>query len=111
MPRVTGPLFSIAASGRVGRVLQYRQTTRGSEVQQRSTRRAAPSTPQKSERARVHAAAIIWRTLDALTRAEWYAYAVIRGNNAWIEFCREYLLQQCTGETLPMIPALPFVEI
>ena len=80
-------------------------------MQQRSLQRTEPTTPQKSERARVRAAAMKWRTLAAYDRDEWYAYAVIRGNNAWIEFCREYLLQQCAGETLPLIPATPFMGV
>lgn len=108
MPKIKGPLFSISATGSVGPVLCFRATKRGAQAQRAPVPQAAPSPAQLAERARVKDASASWRILDATTKGEWLALATARSKNPWILFCSEYLIQQCSGATLPELPAAPF---
>jgi hypothetical protein len=105
MPKLRGPLFSIAAHGTIASAVTYRTTARGTVAQRPPIPRQTPSTPQLSERARCRAAAANWSTLDATARAPWLHLAVSRSLPVWIVFFSESTLQQVEPPARPLLPA------
>jgi hypothetical protein len=108
MAKITGPLFSIAASGRIGPVLCFRTANSRTTAIRAPIPSGGPSPPQIAERARLATCATAWRGLDDDTRSLWDAFALTELRNPWISFSREYILQQCAAPALPLIPAAPF---
>lgn len=85
MARITDPLFSRAASGRIGTALLFRAGKSGPRVSRppdpRRTNQAPPSTAQAAVRARYSAAADAWRALAPEDREQWNADARATGRN------------------------------
>jgi hypothetical protein len=106
MAKVRGPLMSVAASGRMGLFLTFRQTARGSVCQLPPIPRSSPSVPQQIERQRFAAALRAWRGLDALTKARWETRGMIFRRQPVILFVSEYLMQRCEPPALPMLPSI-----
>jgi len=75
MARVTDPLFSKSASGRLGRDLLFRGGGSGTRVSRppdpSRTNQGAPTAGQAAVRARYSAAAAQWRALDPDQREQW----------------------------------------
>lgn len=111
MPKVQGPLFSLAASGTVAKHLTFRTSPLDAIAQWKPVPTGKPSPAQLIERARVRLAAQLWMSLDLTDRQAWRDYAIARSKAPWIAFCNEYLIQQCDAENLPLIPAQPFTEL
>jgi hypothetical protein len=105
MAKLRAPLFSISASGRVGRVLCYSATRHGASARRAGRPTGQASAAQLAERERVRAATVAWLALGEPDASDWRALAVARGKNPWILFCSEYLIQQCAGASLPLLPA------
>lgn len=79
MARVTGPLFSESASGRIGTALLFRGGPAGPRVSRppdpRRTNQGPPSEAQAAVRARYSEAAAAWRALAPAERERWNADA------------------------------------
>lgn len=127
MATARGPLLSIAASGSVGKLTfselaQHRAAVaaaRGhSHIIRRKPRRpkTGPTAAQLAQRARIKAAALAWKTLDANTQARWKAkgitvYAASRNGLAfrllhgYALFMTEWITQNITAPALPLLPA------
>lgn len=105
MPRVTGPLFSFAASGTVAHLLTFRQTRHGAVVQRYSVPTGEPSDWQAGERDAMAGAAYAWQNLDAETRAIWAANSIPTTNSPWMDFFTESRRQRVDWGDPPLIPA------
>lgn len=105
MPKVTGPLFSIAASGSVARLLTFKMTAHGPVCTKTPQDLNSRSTGQAKERDRMQAAALAWQGLDDDTRTIWQSNTVPTIKSAWMCFFHEYVAQQVRPPNLPRIPA------
>lgn len=105
MSRVTGPLFSLGAVGTFGRLLTFRAGRRNTEV----IRPRPPDVPatdrQLAHRDRVREALTAWRTLEPADRQEWKTTAASWRLPTFALYLREWVLQQCTPERPPLVPA------
>jgi len=104
MAKIRSPLFSVGASGTVGRKLTFRRTANGALAQATPTPTGPPTSAQLYERNRVREAADLWRTMDAPTKAIWRNLGTLRNVNPWLIFCNEYKTQLTVSPELPLIP-------
>jgi hypothetical protein len=104
MPKVTGPLFSIAASGSVAGLLTFKQTTHGAVCTVKPANDRTRTTRQATERDRMKAAAVAWHGLDNDTRTIWQSNSLPTIKSAWMCFFHEYVAQQIIAPNLPRIP-------
>lgn len=105
MAKVRAPLFSVAASGTIGKKLTYRQTAGGSICQTPPIPTGDPSAAQTEERQRFAVALNSWATLPTATKEQWQGAALTLGHQPVMLYTREYLLQRVQPPALPMIPA------
>lgn len=96
MARVTDPLFSRSASGRIGTALLFRAGKSGPRVSRppdpRRVNQAPPSTAQAAVRARYSAATSAWRALTPAERAQWNvdARSDPRNIHGWALFLQRF---------------------
>lgn len=76
MPKVTGPLFSIGASGTIAGTINYRQTRRGSIVRKNSKPSGDPSLLQIAQRALIQFLSTSWKLLPEDFKQTWNIAAV-----------------------------------
>ena len=105
MAKIQGPLMSLSASGTVAGQLTYRATRTGNVVQRPPVPTGAASDAQRAERLRFAGALHQWDILDSGIQDQWTAAGLAFGLPAYKLFTREYLLQQCSGASLPLIPS------
>ena len=115
MAKITNPLFSLSASGQVGRLL-YRNTNGVQTARVRTFRRAPPPTAaQSAVRNSCKVAALQWAALTVAEREEWNERGIkyrstqdnenlTTLNNGWALWLQEWFLQQATATQLPLIP-------
>lgn len=104
MAKTHGPLFSLAASGSIGKVLTFNQ---GAHVQvaRRSPRSTAPpSVPQIDYRNRCRAASAYWRAMPAAEKTEWSDVAALTGRPVFAKYLLEWISQAATPEQPPLLP-------
>ena len=105
MARVVNPLFSLSASGSIGKMITFKQTPGGAVV----TRKAEPykqqSENQLLNQQTMHSALAAFKTLSTTDLARWRAVAVKKGISAWAEFFFEYHVQSVVHPGMPLIPA------
>lgn len=104
MAKTTNPLFSVAASGRIGKVLTFRQGETISTARMWRDQTAAASTYQMAARLRMSWASSIFATLTASERAKWQKYADAMSLPIFAAYMREFAAQQCTLTAHPLIP-------
>lgn len=127
MAKISGPLFSVAASGSVGALTFSRQIqpVKSDSTQQPKThiarakpkKSSIPPTPdQLACRAKCRAAAAAWAALTMPQRADWKNLGITthragQGNtalnckNGWPVFLQEWIIQHITTPSTPMLPA------
>jgi hypothetical protein len=105
MPKLQGPLFSLGASGSIGKTLVFRKTRHGLTVQRWSKPTDPATDAQLPYRAYWSAARDAWRALEAADRATWQQCATSWSLPPFTLFAREYILQRITAPNLPLIPA------
>ena len=71
MARITGPLFSLEARGKLGNNLIYQQTPNGSVVKRFSIPRNPNTEAQASQRSNFQACSTAWMNLGSLSRLSW----------------------------------------
>jgi hypothetical protein len=104
MPKLQGPLFSIGASGSIGKTLVYRRTRHGLTVQHWS-QPTDPATPsQLDNRAYWAAARNAWRNLTPTQRQPWLQCATSWSLQPFAIFAREWILQRIDPPNLPDVP-------
>ncbi len=96
--------MSISASGTLADTMTHRATRDGAVVQRKSSPTGPPSDPQASERARFARALVAWTELSAPLADRWRERAPRFGLQPVQLFTREYLLQRCDGDSLPLLP-------
>lgn len=127
MATVRAPLFSISASGSVGKLsfselAQHRNAVKRmlghtTTVRARARKPHAPvSQAQIAHRAAVKAAAKAWKALPQLTQAKWKAKGItvrvasrrglaFRLLHGYALFLTEWFIQGITSPDLPLLPA------
>lgn len=87
MARLTGPLHSLAASGRVGDKLVFRDAVVGPQVVHRVSHADAQSATQLTQRSYFADAAAKWAAFDLTTldRSTWLA-AALDGGQTWSRY-------------------------
>lgn len=104
MPKVNGPLFSLRASGTLGKTLTF-GTLNDQPIVRRHVIPADPSTPaMQLQRQRVANIAAGWGTLDTLQQSAWNTAAAAYQMNGYAYFLQQYHFQGCTPPELPSIP-------
>lgn len=104
MPKVTGPLFSLRASGTLKGALTFGTQSGLNVVRARITPRDPRTIAQVSQRARVADIADAWHGMTAGDRADWQAAASTNQMNGYAYFVRQYHLQDVTPPNIPSIP-------
>lgn len=105
MARVTGPLFSINASGTVARRLTFRNTAAGFVVSTPPIPTGRPTTAQVDCRLSMKDAATAWAGLSANDRAIWSTPDAPTTRTGFMSFFLESKLQRVPHGTAPRIPA------
>lgn len=106
MPKVTGPLLSITASGTVAGLLCFRHTKAGPVVQKKPAGHNSRSQWQGLERDSMQAAAAAWRTLDPRIKTIWGNNSLPTSRSAYMSFFMEWKVQQVQPGDLPLIPSI-----
>lgn len=108
MAKIKSPLCSVSASGSIAGRITYRATRAGAVAQSPAIPTGAATDAQAYQRQRMRDARAAWNALDAALLAEWEALGAARDLNPWPIFFQEYLVQDCSGVRLPIVPADPF---
>lgn len=104
MPKVTGPLFSVTASGTLGKTLTYQNKAGGHVV------RTPPShTPPHNENQEAHKALVrfmirAWSGLDDYTKSLWNQRGPAFGMSGFKLWWRQWFLQNSNSESYPTLP-------
>ena len=104
MPKLSGPMFSLGASGTFGGLITYYQ--RGTDARCRV--RVDPPDPntalQAAHRTKISQMAATWDSLPLPTQQAWGAYALPLGLIGYTAFWRQWFLQGSTPQNPPSIP-------
>lgn len=101
MPKLRGPLFSLGASGTLGKELTYVTNQTSSVVRMPQRKKINPSTLQTLHRNKIAQIPAAWRTLTTLEKASWAAAAAPFGLSGYSHFWRRYTLQNITPPAMP----------
>lgn len=104
MPKVRGPLFSLAASGTLMKTITFLDTAKSAQVRFNVKSRAPRSELQKLHGARVADCRAAWRALDQPTRDQWQAQMVWSHMTGPALFMREWFAQAIYPPALPVLP-------
>lgn len=104
MPKVTGPLFSLAASGVFKDQLEFRIVAGQTVVADRRTAPKTRSAAQQQQSARFAEAVAAWRLATGETKAAWKTAAAGTGMNGYQLYLSEYQTQHVTPPDDPLIP-------
>jgi hypothetical protein len=104
MPRVRGPLFSLEASGTLGKSLTFVQHGEKSTVRRAQLKAPPPSVWQSQQRARVKNIKLAYRTLTPIQKNQWRIAGAPLKINGWCMFWRAYTLQNIAPPNLPTPP-------
>ena len=104
MAKTRGPLFSIGASGSIGRVLTFNPTNTVTTARKKPHRYPAPSGPQIQHRQKCRDAATAWHALTEIERADWSTLAQQHGQLPFAKYLLEWIAQQSTPSQPPFIP-------
>jgi hypothetical protein len=105
MARVRGPLFSINASGTIGRRLTYRVTPHGVIVSTPPVPGTPATVDQLAERQSMRDAAAAWASLSANDRQIWDTPDFITTRHGFMSFFLEWKTQRIQPGGVPLIPA------
>lgn len=104
MPKVTGPLFSVTASGSLAGVLTYAQHASTNIVRAMPSHQP-PSTPlQTAQRDRIAALAACWTAQPQAIKDLWIARAVQLLTTGYKLWSKQWQLQGSTCQTPPTLP-------
>lgn len=104
MPKVTGPLFSVSATGRLAGVLDYVNKT-GQAIVRQARRFTPPVGPVTAgQNAAVTAMIDCWNSQTQVYRDEWKARGPVFGLSGYQLFWRQWFLQGSDCQNLPILP-------
>lgn len=104
MAKVTGPLFSLSASGSVAGKLTIRNTRHGFTAVHKTTPHDPATQFQLIERQTMRDAAAAWNTLDPEIKLIWNSSAIPTIKSGWMDFFQEWKTQRIAAGSLPLIP-------
>jgi hypothetical protein len=104
MAKTTGPLFSLAASGTVGKLISFRMGKSGPEVTKKPHPKTQPSAQQAIERQRMKDARAGFLTLSVEDLGYWQELATVKSRPVWLVFFQEWQIQQVVAGQMPLIP-------
>lgn len=104
MPKVRGPLFSLAASGTLQKRLTFQDTAQVQTVRFNPERRHPRSPLQIMHGQRVADCRAAWRALPPATKAEWGAHITYTHMTGPALFMREWFAQNVYPPNLPAQP-------
>jgi len=104
MPKVTGPLFSLRASGTLNGSLTYASTLERNIVRARVTPHDPMTPAQIAQRTKVATIAASWLALDNTTRAAWQTAGAAEQQNGYSYFVQQYHAQDSSPEFPPSLP-------
>lgn len=116
MAKIKGPLFSLAASGTVGRI-SFSQAGTATHARNVPRQRAdSPTQYQIDHRQRCKDAAASWAAMSVFDKDKWHAKGtttrpsgaagtVYTLNNGWPLYFQEWLLQNIDPPGAPRLPA------
>jgi len=108
MPKVTGPLMSISASGTVAGTVNYRETKRGSIARIHSQPSGDPSSEQLSIRAINKQVSQAWASVSTEERETWSERAEAQSYSTFNAFFVENFNRVKTGRTI--VNACPDID-
>lgn len=104
MPKVTGPLFSLTASGTYQGLLTYRTGQGRTTVSSPSVSKKTRSSAQIEHSANIAAMAEYWSGMPEIERQAWRNRAAQAQLQGRALFWREWIAQQSTPENPPVVP-------
>lgn len=104
MAIIRNPLFSIAASGTIGRILTIRSAETRTIASLPMRPNAQPSAAQQQCRLRGSWAATTWAGLTTAEQDQWKALALTRELPPFGLYMREFCAQRCTLTRKPQVP-------
>ena len=104
MPKVRGPLFSLAASGTLLKTITFMDTAQVQQVRFNVKQTGPRSDLQKLHGARVADCRAAWRALPQATKNEWNAARIWSKLTGPALFMREWFAQVIYPPQLPTIP-------
>lgn len=96
--------MSMRAAGNVAGTISYRQQRGQATAQYARPPQKAATPRQIKRRTTFAAAAALWNSLDAIDRLPWHREAYKIGTTGRKLFVREYILQQISGGSMPLLP-------
>lgn len=104
MAKVTGPLFSFAASGSIANLLTMEQRAHGTTARRKPISTGNPTAPQVAERTRCKDAAAAWKITTAPIKQEWRTLAQTRQKPVFAVYLQEWNAQHIAALGAPQIP-------
>lgn len=104
MAKTKGPLFSLSASGTIGKLISFRMGKTGPEVTKKPHPKTQPSEQQAIERQRMKDARAGFLTLSGEDLTNWQALATVKNRPTWNVFFQEWQRQQVEAGQMPLIP-------
>ena len=106
MPRVKGPLLSLAVSGTFRDLMEFRMVGGQSVVcGTRTPTKRPPSAAQLQRRERFMQAKDAWNDADDLLKAQWNSAANGTGRSGYQLWISEWFIQDIFPPNQPLIPA------
>jgi hypothetical protein len=105
MAKTTGPLFSLAARGSLGKVINFRGDGRNPVTTLHRSRPSRVTAESAANRLRASHAASAWHDLDTPTRQAWALQATSANLPAFGYYLQQWQLQAATLTNLPQIPS------
>lgn len=104
MTRVTGPLFSLTASGTYKREIVFRTRGSGTFVSKLPTITQPRSTAQQNHAAQVADMSAAWSALAPAVKVQWSSCGVALNLSGYQTFFQEWFLQGSSPGNNPTLP-------
>lgn len=104
MPRVTGPLFSAAASGAFAGIMEFRTVNGKAVVCAPKHDSGRGQEYRAANAARFKDAVGGWNALTVIQQGTWRTSALNKGMNGYQLYIREYLTQGIYPPNQPVLP-------
>lgn len=104
MPKVKGPMLSLAASGTFRNLITFVTTASGALCRSPPQDTRPPTAAQTTHRAKLANAVTTWNLLSTAIKADWQACGVTFGMSGYNLFWREYVNQSIEPPDIPVNP-------
>jgi hypothetical protein len=104
MAKIQAPLFSFGASGTIGKILTFNQSTQKPVARKKPAPSKSAPPLQAIIRLRFKQAAESWRALSPTERAKWRTLAAPTARPSFAKYYLEWVAQNSTPATPPYFP-------